>query len=358
MSHRVFLPARDARGQCPVSAACCGCPQIEVDPERTRSDKVQNFYQALSALGLHAQDDHVFQASSPLGYRNRIRLRVFEDGRFGFFNEHKSPNCVVLEPSLRALLADTMSRLDTVRQELKVCSHLELRMPDADGRGGVYFSAKTPVQENIRRRVIDALSGGKLLTGGLCDEPVPYQRFLLNQATFHYVPLNGFMQVNQTINQSMIAWLLSCAQAQSVRSVLDLYCGSGNFLLPLLANNYDGVGVEQNENSISAARAAAQAQSLKGDFFCADAMSWVSEPLRSVFDLVIVDAPRAGLKDGASKVAQLAARHVVIFSCNPKTLLRDLKALSEVGYRLLTVSFFDMFAYTDHVEVAVWLRRD
>jgi tRNA/tmRNA/rRNA uracil-C5-methylase (TrmA/RlmC/RlmD family) len=129
-------------------------------------------------------------------------------------------------------------------------------------------------------------------------------------------------------------------------------------LLPLLANHYEGSGVERNENSILAARAACQDQHLSGKFFCADAMSWVKEQQRADFDLVIVDAPRAGLKEGAQHVAQLAAEHVVVFSCNPKTLLRDLTALTQAGYRLKTLSFFDMFAYTDHLELAVWLSRD
>lgn len=348
----------DARGRCQVSAACGGCPQIEVDPQLTHANKVQSFRQALSILGIHTFEEHIFEASSPVGYRNRIRLRVFEDGRFGFFNEHKSPDCIVLEPGLRALLDDTMLRLSPLREDLKSISHLELRMPDADGRGGVYFSAKAPVEETSRKRLERALSSDNLLVGGLAEAQVPTQRFMLGEGVFQYVPLNGFMQVNHTINHSMIAWLLKAAQLQGVRSVLDLYCGSGNFLLPLLASHYEGSGVEQNEDSILAARAACQDQHLSGKFFCADAMSWVKEQQRPDFDLVIVDAPRAGLKEGAQHVAQLAAEHVVIFSCNPKTLLRDLTALTQAGYCLKTLSFFDMFAYTDHLELAVWLSRD
>lgn len=82
---------------------------------------------------------------------------------------------------------------------------------------------------------------------------------------------------------------------------------------------------------------------------------WVEEGARA--DVVVVDPPRAGVREGALEIVRLARGHVVMCSCNPSTLARDLAVFQSAGLDVEQVTAFDMFPHTSHVEVAVWLGR-
>lgn len=78
---------------------------------------------------------------------------------------------------------------------------------------------------------------------------------------------------------------------------------------------------------------------------------------RRRFDLVLLDPPRSGARDVLPAVADLAPRYVAVCSCDPVTLARDLRALARSGYELESVTGFDMFPHTHHVEALAWMRR-
>jgi 23S rRNA (uracil1939-C5)-methyltransferase len=344
-----------------VSVACGGCPQIEVDPDQVRAAKLDWVTELFASHHCLAPRVSGFETASPLGYRNRIRLRIFEDGEFGFFNENKSPSCAVLEPSLMDALGRIRESLRHVSGTLRAFSHLELRLPDENGQVGL-FLGRTPSHNPLclvegasaARRIAEALASERVLVGSLCNLPVPVQKFVLTEQTFHYVPLDGFMQVNRTINRELISWLVTSAQSYGTRRFVDLFCGAGNFTLPLLAAGFEGIGVELNQSSVQAARNAAHEQQLKGEFFVSDARSF--RPIESgAFDLVIVDAPRAGLKGEIGSISGLCPEHIALISCNPRSFLRDVLALIGAGYRPQILRLFDMFPYTDHMEAAVWM---
>ncbi len=356
---RSLLP-EDARGRCAVSVACGGCPQIENRPTEVHEKKAEQLLKLFHHAGCLAPSVRLFEQVSPLGYRNRIRLRVFDDGSFGFFNAHKSAECLVLEPALRQLLATAQERLARVRSALRSAQHLELRSFDLDGHAGLYLAPRqNPAQEasllrEAEQQIAEAFSGVPILVGGLTGEKLPEQRFLLRQGVFQYVPLGGFMQVNHRINASLLEWVSSCISAYGGRSVVDLYCGSGNFLLHLLAEGHDGLGVESNSSSIASARRAALEQGLSGRFVADRVENWCKTN-QEWFDIALVDAPRAGLKDAVLDVARLGASRLVLVSCNPKSLVRDVSRLTQLGYSAQAMSAFDMFAYTNHVEVGVFM---
>ena len=75
------------------------------------------------------------------------------------------------------------------------------------------------------------------------------------------------------------------------------------------------------------------------------------------FDLLVMDPPRTGIRDVLHEVAGLGAPHVAVVSCDPVTLARDLKGLRKAGYALASVTGFDMFPHTHHLEALAWLSR-
>lgn len=349
--------AHDARGLCSVARTCGGCPQIEANPVIVRRRQLQSIEQLFAAAGCSPQHVEAYLEPSPVSYRNRIRLRVFEDGRFGFFNTEKSPSCVVLEGALRCLLDELTSRLSSSPHVLKGYAHLELRRPDMNENAGLLLTRSAEATSASREaELAELLHGLPILIGESQWAEMPRQKFLLSGAVFQWVPLDGFMQVNSAVNRALIEWMLQQARVHRVSTVADLYTGSGNFLLPLLAQGYEGVGVESNASSVLCAQQALAEQNFSGTFVHSDVGVWLRDNQRH-FSLTVVDAPRAGLRGLADAVGRLRSDYIALVSCNPRSLVRDLVRLVSMGYVVESLRIFDMFAYTDHVELGVWLSR-
>jgi len=367
----------DARGLCKVARVCGGCPQIEADPALSRKRTLSSVLQLFGAAECVPRQLDAYMEQSPIAYRNRVRLRVLDDGRLGFFNSEKSPSCVVLDVTLRRLLEELRSRLSGAPHVLKGYAHLELRTADMNGHAGLLLTRCAPGSAETRMHhprhepraddmsgdgylgtaLADLLQGVPILVGESHWAKVPQQKFPLTEAVFQWVPLDGFMQVNFAVNHALIKWLMGGARAHGISSVLDLYAGSGNFLLPLLAQGYAGLGVESNASSVRSAQQSIAQQGLAGEFVHSDVAAWLRDNPRH-FSLTVVDAPRAGLRDLADAVGRLRSDHIALVSCNPRSLVRDLVRLVALGYTVQSLRVFDMFAYTDHVELGVWLSRN
>lgn len=354
------FPTREPR--CLVAAACGGCPQIAVSEEEQRRQKFLAVNRLLGdSLGESWSEERLSFHSrrSPLGYRNRIRLRITESGEFGFFNREKDPACAVLMPELKRAMADLRWRLESVSKSVAFFDHVEIRCPDKDGLAGLFLtgSGLESASESVRQQVSQAL-GSEWIVGFADQEEQPLQRYQLIDETYQCVPLGGFMQVNFVINEALIESLVLGAQERGARAVCDLYCGSGNFLLPLLAAGLRGVGVEIHEPAIRAARRAAAEQGLESEWCAADVPTWLRQrPDWRGAPLAVVDPPRAGLKAGVESLLELAPESIAFCSCAPKSLARDLAALERGGYSVRKVELFDMFAHTDHLEALAWLER-
>ena len=195
------------------------------------------------------------------------------------------------------------------------------------------------------------------------DEWPLKQRYPLTERVYQLVPSDAFMQVNFGVNQALIAEVLRGAESRSLVTLIDLYCGSGNFTLPLLAAGRRVESVEIQESAISALKQASLAQGLNGSFYAGDVAQWLKDAQREPEHLIhhaealIIDPPRAGLKDAIDIVLALNRPYLVICSCNPKSLEKDLEKLVKNDYLVESVQLFDMFQHTEHVEVLLWLKR-
>ncbi len=170
-----------------------------------------------------------------------------------------------------------------------------------------------------------------------------------------------FVQVNAPVNEAMVAQALSWLGASAGERVLDLFCGLGNFSLPLARQGAQVVGVEGVEAMVARAQDNAQRNGLEQvHFYRAD----LSKPLadapwaRSGFDAVLLDPPRDGALEIVRQMTQLQARRVVYVSCNPATLARDARELASQGFRLKRAGLLDMFPQTAHAEAMALFERD
>jgi 23S rRNA (uracil1939-C5)-methyltransferase len=162
-----------------------------------------------------------------------------------------------------------------------------------------------------------------------------------------------FIQVNAAVNTAMIEQALEWLAPQADERVLDLFCGLGNFALPLAKTVKEVVAVEGVATMVERATSNAMSNDLHNvAFFQAD----LSQPLEKAdwaaqgFTAVLLDPPRDGAFEVVRKLKTLGARRLLYVSCNPATLARDTVELLSQGYRLKRAGILDMFPQTAHVE--------
>jgi 23S rRNA (uracil1939-C5)-methyltransferase len=162
-----------------------------------------------------------------------------------------------------------------------------------------------------------------------------------------------FVQVNAQVNTAMIQQALEWLAPSPDERVLDLFCGLGNFALPLAQITREVVAVEGVETMVQRATDNAVSNDLHNvKFFQADLSQpldkapWVAEGFRAV----LLDPPRDGAFEVVGKLKSLGAERLLYVSCNPATLARDTVELIKQGYRLKRAGILDMFPQTAHVE--------
>jgi 23S rRNA (uracil1939-C5)-methyltransferase len=170
-----------------------------------------------------------------------------------------------------------------------------------------------------------------------------------------------FVQVNAAINRRLILKALELLDLDGSERVLDLFCGLGNFTLPLATRAAHVTGIEGAPELIDAARANAQRNGLDNiELDVADLSEDVSGRswFRTGFDAALIDPPRSGAFEILPMVAASGARRLVYVSCNPATLARDAGELvSQHGFRLSQAGIADMFPHTAHVESIALFER-
>lgn len=171
-----------------------------------------------------------------------------------------------------------------------------------------------------------------------------------------------FVQVNAEVNRKLTSSAVERLAPGPDDRVLDLFCGLGNFSLPLATRAGEVIGVELDESLVASARANARANGLENARFVAadlqadvDRLTWMQKP----FDGVLLDPPRSGAAEVLPLVARTGARRIVYVSCDPATLARDAGTLvREHGYRLRIAGIADMFPHTAHVESIALFERE
>ena len=171
----------------------------------------------------------------------------------------------------------------------------------------------------------------------------------------------SFVQINSEVNRQMVGRAVALLDLEPGHRVLDLYCGIGNFSLPLARRSASVLGIEGDAALVDAARRNAERNALTNAAFqCADlsAIDGSEGWLQAGWDRVLLDPARSGAAEVIKHMPKIAAQRIVYVSCHPGTLARDAGVLvSEHGYQLEAAGIIDMFPHTAHVEsIAVFSK--
>ncbi len=316
----------------------------------------------------------------PLGYRHRIRLTISARGEIGFYQARSNRlvpihACPVATAPINTALAE-LNRSEYLRRAAAVSRGIELLHSPAAGRVIALLrldNRKRADQRLIREFAASLEPVAQVLvqTGRRIRPGSPRQRDAVLRQQFDRSVCGRpfslswspgcFSQVNARQNSRLIA--LVCSLSGNVRGqrILDLFCGMGNFSVPLGLGHAAVTGIEQNRESIARARSNAAAAGLHDcEFQDIDVAAGLRQCLGAGrhFDCVVLDPPRQGLGKSVSLLLNLAPKRIISISCDPATLMRDLSLLVAGGYKLLSLTPVDMFPQTHHIESVALLEKN
>lgn len=380
---KVLMPS-DKRIQpaCPHYVSCGGCSLQTL----ASVDQV-DYKQAalLSLLQNFSQSSDIQLAepilSQPWQYRRTARLSVMFDRKlkqlvFGFRQKHSKAlvaieQCPVMDP----VLAELILPLRTLINDLKIrrdLGHIELFAVES----GVIclFRILKPLKD-ADKLLLQAFASEHKLDIYLQPQPDTVTRLsaekqaapsadtwyslLGGEFKLNFTPGN-FIQVNPEVNEKMVRQAIDWLELTSDDRVLDLFCGGGNFSLPMARQCHSVIGVEGIDEMVRQAQVNAKANQIdNATFYQADLSADFSRLpwARSAFDKVLLDPARAGAAETVQYLHKLKANKIVYVSCNPATLARDSKLLMEKHYKLTRLGMIDMFPQTGHVESMALFER-
>lgn len=188
------------------------------------------------------------------------------------------------------------------------------------------------------------------------SSPAAPIRYHLNDTSLEFSPGN-FIQVNQQVNEKMVARAIEWLDLTADNTVLDLFCGIGNFSFEIAKRAKLVVGVEGVKEMAQQAQHNAKKALIDNATFyhcnLAQPLSeqqWFTGKLRKKVDKILLDPARDGALDICKKLSQLQPQRIVYVSCEPASLERDSKVIVEQGYQLQKICAMDMFPHTKHVE--------
>ncbi|MGB0894561.1 MAG: 23S rRNA (uracil(1939)-C(5))-methyltransferase RlmD [Parashewanella sp.] len=172
--------------------------------------------------------------------------------------------------------------------------------------------------------------------------------------------IGSFVQVNADINNKMVVQAMQWLAPKQGETIIDLFCGMGNFSLPIAQAGANVIGVEGIDSAVEQARYNAKQNGIENtEFYSCDLSGDLSrQPWLIKADKLLLDPARAGAFDCLQHLEKLDPKKVVYVSCNPASLARDTSVLISHGYQLQKLSMIDMFPQTHHIEaMALFVKK-
>jgi 23S rRNA (uracil1939-C5)-methyltransferase len=368
------------QARCAHYGLCGGCSLQHVEPSAQIRAKQAVLMDSFRELGKVAPETLLppIINDSPWGYRRKARLGVKDVARKGRvlvgFRERGSSlvadleKCHVLHPRVGELLPELSALIESLSISNRV-PQIEMAMDDE--RCVLILRILDPLSiddegllndfQSVHPVVFYLQTGGPDTVRPLSVEVDLSYSLPAYDLTLGFLP-SDFTQVNTDINRKMIERAIHLLDLRSSDRVLDLFCGIGNFTLPIARNCDITVGVEGDAGLVARARANAERNGvLNAEFFDADlygeleAESW----MRRNFDKALLDPPRSGALQVLPLLPRFGIKRIVYVSCFPGTLARDAGELvSKHGYRLVSAGVMDMFPHTTHVESIALFEKD
>ena len=361
---------------CPHFGVCGGCNMQHIHPDeqiRLKHNVLKSHLEHFA--GLQPEQWLAPLRSTRTDYRHKARIGVrylpkqnqllmgFREAQSNHLIEIKT--CKILDQQLDSALPELKVLLESLTGKAAI-GHIELAKGDSEIALLIRHTEKLKdVDVNrLREYALQKQWQLYLQPAGVdslhrVDDPQASMQlhYRLNDfdIEFGFNPTD-FTQVNPTVNPQMVKMACDLLDLQHGDSVLDLFCGLGNFSLPLarqVGANGNVVAVEGSEEMVKRGTENAlnngitnvtfHAQDLTKDF---SQFSWANQG----FDALLIDPPRAGAEQVMHYVPNFGAKKIVYVSCNPATLARDAGILAQYGYQLRKAGVMDMFTHTGHVE--------
>ena len=355
-------------------------PKIGRDPGRYDGKQERQLFENLQRIGT-VQPQRVLEPlrGPEWAYRRRARLGikyVHKKGRvLAGFREREKPYIADIKHC--DVLLEPLGNLPTELAALTETLSIREKMPQVEVAAGdqatalVFRVLEAPSVEDLEKLAAFGAQRGLqifLQPGGLdtvrpLQDDYPPLDYAVDGGSIviEFGPVD-FIQVNRDINASMVDAAMTLLQPQAGDAALDLFCGLGNFTLPLARRARRVLGVEGDASLVSKARVNATRNGIDNADFALENLfepkgfgAWSNEH----YDVVLLDPPRAGAAELLGCMSRWSPRRVVYISCHPGSLARDAQILvADHGFALSAAGVMDMFPHTTHVEsIAVFERR-
>jgi len=327
---------------CPVYQECGGCQLQHMSLEAQRYWKNQNFItkltQSVDAKQCEVVDPVTCDGQS---YRRRARLSLViskkdKIARLGFKQRASSTEVVDIDscPILTGTLNLSIQQHKAALLETASRAYKEVTFVEAEN--GVFSNDNESTTQ-------------------------PFYTLNIKQPLRLEFPEDGFIQVNKNLNEAMVANALDWLDLRAEHKVLDLFCGVGNFTLPISQQVKQTVGIEGEKELVDMASSNAELNQLYNlSFHKANLFDEIAPKpwfKKQKYDRILLDPGRQGAYEACKVLGKLNAQIIVYVSCNAATLIRDVRELEKQGYRLTKAGMIDMFPHTTHTEVMVQLTR-
>lgn len=367
---------------CEHAEICGGCSMQHIRPEAQVTLKERVLHEQMKHIGGLSDYEHLpAMLSKTIGYRRKARLAARfvtkkDEMLVGFREKNSSfiaqmTSCAVLVDEVSALImplrgllggldcrftipqievavGELQGVIDTAQHQVAfIVRHLEELTP-GDFEALLSFAQLHGIELYLQPKGPDTVH--KVWPEDGVDRLYYYLSEFGLKMAFHPT---DFTQVNGDINRRMIAQALTLLDLQPDDVVLDLFCGLGNFTLPMATRSARVVGVEGSDEMVRRGAENAAANGISNaSFYSAnlcvdfDESTWATP----VYSKILLDPPRSGALEIIPRIAAFRAKKIVYISCNPATLARDAGELVKHGYVLTQAGVMDMFPHTGHVE--------
>lgn len=366
--------------QCNYFGKCGSCTLFEMDYETGLHHKATQIQALFNPL---YQGSFDLIRSQEQGFRARVEFKIWHEGDTLSYAMHSLSKdkpllieaCPIVAPSIAKLMSPLLESIQTLQMGHKLFNADFL----ANSQGAVivtliYHKGLDEVwQEKARElsgklgiSIIGRSRKQKIVIGS--DQLI--ETLIFGAKPYHFVQIeNSFTQPNPRVNEHMVDWVLSHVP-NSNSDLLELYCGAGNFTLPLAQKFHRVLATEISKASINAARQNCELNAVTNITFVRMSSEEFVQAFTKVrafnrmeginlddfvMKTVFVDPPRSGL-DATTRALVKNFDTIIYISCNPQTLYRDLTDLVD-GYTIEAMAQFDQFAYTHHMEMGAILRK-
>jgi len=370
---------------CEFADICGGCSLQHMSSDAQIEFKENTLREQFAHFGGIEPEEWVapLRPESTLGYRRKARMGVRyvkarESVLVGFREKRNSfltdiDRCVVLDPRIGERILPLRELLHGLEAYARIP---QVEVACGDDAAAMVFRNMDDLSSGDREKLIafgqvhdlhiylqpkgpDTVHRIWPESAGQGDERLSY-RLDAFDLTMKFHPMD-FTQVNADINKVMVNRAVEWLDVQPGERVLDLFCGLGNFTLPLARKGGQVVGVEGDDSMVARGRENAELNGLANvSFHGADlhgdftGQGWAKEG----FDKILIDPPRSGAEEICKYLTAFGAKRIVYVSCNPATLVRDAGVMARNGYRLVRAGVMDMFPHTAHVESIALFERD